>query len=278
MTQVVRPARVDDLAGIAAVAVATDQAGEGAGADPRYAAHLLTRGRLLVATEQDSVIGYAGSIDIDGVDMLTDLFVLARHRGQGVGKALLERVWTGAAHRMTFSSSHESALPLYAKFGLLPRWPLDFLVGDPDPQPALRPPRSSLRVYHVSQAKAARVEHRLSETDRTADYAYWAARPAASLVVIRDGEAVVAVGATGGEGAAFGLSHLCLGSAERAVEVLQCVLGALRRPAVVAIPRPMSAAPALVDAGWRVVDTDQFAATSDDLVDPRLVIPHPGLL
>jgi len=273
VTPEIRPATLDDLAGVAAVAVATDQAGEGAGADPRYSSHLLTRGSLVVATELGSVVGYAATIRLVDVDLLSDLFVLPDRRGQGIGRLLLGQVWTDAAERMTFSSAHPSALPLYEAFGLVPRWPLQYLSGDPGALPT-----SSFTVAEVDEPAAAKVELELGGGDRSEDYSYWAARPDARVLVVRDGQRKVAVGATGGEGPGRGLSHLRVAEPGLAGEALLAVLATLTQQALVAAPAPIAGASVLVDSGWRLVDTDQFAATSGDLVDPRVVFPHSGLL
>jgi GNAT superfamily N-acetyltransferase len=273
VTVSIRRATLDDLAGIAAVAVATDQAGEGAGADPRYAAHLLTRGRLVVAIDHSVVVGYAATVRVEDVDLLSDLFVLPTRHREGIGGALLDQAWTSATDRMTFSSAHPSALPLYLKFGLVPRWPVRYLKGDPRVLP-----RSSFSTVDVTQAEAVDVERQLGGGDRAADYGYWAARPDARLVVVREGQRTVAVGATGGEGRARGISHLRVAKPDLAGEALLAALGTLAAEAVVAVPGLILAAEVLVSCGWRVIDTDQFAATNDELVDPRLLFPHSGLL
>ena len=165
-----RLATVDDFAGIAEVAIATDQAGEGAGADPRYAAHLLRRGRLVVAESDDGVVGYAATVVVNNADVLADLFVTPGCHGGGVGKALLDTVWSGAPHRMTLSSSHPSALPLYIRHGLIPRWPVLYLRGEPDRLPAV-----PCIVQDVDVESALRHEKVLSGVDRGQDYEYWAA-------------------------------------------------------------------------------------------------------
>ena len=96
MSYVVRAAALDDLPGIADVALATDQPAEGTAADVRYATHLLTRGRLVVASRDAGVVGYAGVVDVGDVQMLTDLFVLPLAHGQGIGGRLLDAVWSDA--------------------------------------------------------------------------------------------------------------------------------------------------------------------------------------
>lgn len=273
MTLQVREATLDDLAGVAAVAVATDQEGEGAGADPRYAAHLLSRGRLVVATDRRDVVGYAASVRIDDADLLSDLFVVPARHGEGIGRDLLQQVWTDAPERMTFSSAHPSALPLYVRFGLLPRWPVLYLRGDPGALPA-----GPFEVVDVDRATAEAVEAELGGGNRSAEYGYWAVRPGARLLVVEDGLDRVAVGATGGEGETRGLSHLRAASPEVTAGVLLSVLATMDGDVLIAAPGPIGGVEELVAAGWRLVDTDQFAASAAELVDPTVLFPHPGLL
>ena len=177
-----RLATANDFAGIAEVAIATDQAGEGAAADPQYADHLLRRGRLVVAERDDEVVGYAATIVVNDTDILADLFVTPGCHGGGVGKALLDTGWSGAPHRVTLSSSHPSALPLYIRYGLIPRWPVLYLRGGPD---HLEPVQCILQEVDVESA--VRHEKVLTGADRGQDYEYWASRPGAQLLVVRNG-------------------------------------------------------------------------------------------
>ena len=41
-------------------------------------------------------------------------------------------------------------------------------------------------------------------------------------------------------------------------------------------PNPLL--PALLEAGFRIVDRDQFLASEPDLVDPVRLLPNPGML
>ncbi len=268
-----RLATVDDFAGIAEVAIATDQAGEGAGADQRYASHLFRRGRLVVAERDDEIVGYAATVVVGDADILADLFVTPGCHGGGLGKALLDSVWSGARHRMTLSSSHPSALPLYIRHGLSPRWPVLYLRGEADRQPS-----SHYIVEDVDVETAVHHEKALTGMDRGPDYNYWADRPEASLITVRCGEEVVAVGAVGGEGRTYGVSHLVTSDSSHAALSMMAVLGSLEGESLVAIPGPHPGVTNLIEAGWRMVDVDTFAATADDLVDPLLTCLHSGLM
>ena len=184
----VRSATSADFAGIAQVATDTDQAGEGAGADARYVDHLLTRGRLVVATTGDVVVGYAATVRIADVDMLADLFLSPEWQGQGMGGASLDRVWSDAPERMTLSSTHPSALPLYVRYGMAPILPMLYVSGEPFAY------ADGLSVEIVSAADAAHTEIRSAVSIASDDYRYWADRPRARCFVLRRAGAVVGLG------------------------------------------------------------------------------------
>ena len=101
-----------------------------AGADAGYLALVRSQhGRLLVAEQDDRVIAFGGVVDVDGVAMLTDLFVAADARGSGVGSRLLQELLEGTDRRMTFSSKHPAALAAYRRAGMEPRWRFLYLKG-----------------------------------------------------------------------------------------------------------------------------------------------------
>src|SRR5205823_10754642 len=63
------------------------------------------------------------------VTMLCDLFVHPGWHGRGLGQAMLAALWDDGPRRMTFSSLHAHALPLYTRAGLDAWWPLLYLRG-----------------------------------------------------------------------------------------------------------------------------------------------------
>ncbi len=275
MSYVVRAAVLDDLPGIADVASATDQPVEATAADVRYATHLLMHGRLVVASGDAGVVGYAGVLFVGDVQMLTDLFVLPLAHGQGIGGRLLDAVWGDGTERATFSSGHPHALPLYIRAGMRPLWPLVYVSGDPISLPA---PSRLLVIEDATPDEVADAELSLSGIGRHSDYALWAVRPNARTFVVRDGSEVVAAGATGGEGSNQEVSHLRVRRPKYGADVLLTVVTGMTGKVSVAIPGPSEALPLFVDGGWRVADVDHFMATSSDLVDPLVLFPHPGLL
>jgi hypothetical protein len=132
----VREAVLADLPQIAAVALATGQEEEWGGADPAYMTHLLAHGTVVVGVTGGSVIGFGATRQLgsgpSAVSMLCDLFVDPRKHGSGCGRAMLAELWPGDGRRMTFSSLHGHALPLYTSFGLDAWWPLLYLRGRVD--------------------------------------------------------------------------------------------------------------------------------------------------
>jgi GNAT superfamily N-acetyltransferase len=279
-----RRATTSDFAAIAKVAVATGQDEEWAGADPAYLAYLLEHGTLLVAERDGSVTGFGATRLIgDGdaaVSMLCDLFVHPGTHGQGCGRALLTALWPGRPgpprpRRMTFSSLHAHALPLYTRFGLDAWWPLLYLAGEVR---ALRGP-GGWTVSPASVSEVAAAEQNWTGVDRSADHRAWAARPHGQPVrAFRHGE-LMAAGTAGGHGAEYGLVHLAIAPGVPAGDAVLAVLATLNAPdgrARVCLPAPHPAVRLLLAAGWRHRGSDLFMASAPGLLDPRRAVPDPG--
>src|SRR5262249_47335380 len=130
----VRDATRGDLDAIAAVAIATGQVGEWSGSDPAYTTHPLAQGRVLVAETADGVTRVGATRRLgDGAGaatMLCDLFVDTQSHGRGLAEALLAALWEPGSARMTFSSLHAHAVPVYTRAGLDAWWPLLYLGGN----------------------------------------------------------------------------------------------------------------------------------------------------
>lgn len=285
----IRPAAPGDFPAIAKVAVATDQDKEWAGSDPAYLAYLLEHGTLLVAERDGGVTGFGATRLIgDGpaaVSMLCDLFVHPGTHGRGCGRAILGQLWPGAAEpggpgragppRMTFSSQHAHALPLYTRFGLDAWWPLLYLAGDVR---AVRAP-DGWTVARASAAEVAAAEQDWTGLDRSADHQAWAARPHGQpLRAFRHGE-LAAAGTAAGDGAEYGLVHLAAAPDVPAGDAVLAVLATLKAPegrARVCLPGPHPAVRPLFAAGWRHEDSDLFMATDPGLLDARRAVPSPG--
>lgn len=279
----VRDATESDLTPIAMVAAATGQEGEWSGSDPSYIRHLIAHGRVVVADHDGAVTGFGATRPIGtgsgAVSMLSDLFVHPRAHGLGLGRRMLSRLWEQDGHRMTFSSLHPHALPLYTSYGLDAWWPLLYLEGDTT---ALLPP-AGWAVAAAEPGQVAALEERWTGVDRAADHEAWAARPAGQPVIARrDGETLAAA-TVAGAGTEFGIVHLALAPAAGRQEARDGVLAVLsfltapRERARVCLPAPHPATRPLLAAGWRSLYLDLFMATDPRLLDPRRAVPSPAL-
>jgi GNAT superfamily N-acetyltransferase len=285
----VRAATEGDLAAIAAVAEATGPAEEWSGTDPAYVRHLLAHARVLVAERQAAggrgtvITGFGATRRIgDGpgaITMLCDLFVDPGSHGRGTGQALLAALWEPGSPRMTFSSLHAHALPVYTRAGLDAWWPLLYLRGEVSALP--RAP--GWTVAAASPGEVAALEAEWTGIDWSADHRAWAARPGGQPVTARHGAAVLAAGTVAGEDAESGIAHLALSPAAgdgEAVAAIMAVLASLYPPdgrARVYLPGPHPAVRPLLAAGWHVDEMDIFMATDPGLLDARRAVPSPAM-
>ena len=113
--------------------------------------------------------------------MLCDLFVDPRLHGGGCGRAMLAELWPGRGRRMTFSSLHGHALPLYTSFGLDAWWPLLYLRGRVD---AVAAP-DGWRAEPATPAEVAALELAWTGVDRSDDHLAWARRPGGAALLAR---------------------------------------------------------------------------------------------
>jgi len=279
----VRAATEADVDAIAAVAIATGQVEEWSGSDPAYVNHLLAEGTVMVAESADGVTGFGATRRIgDGrraVSMLCDLFVDPQFHGQGIGQALLAQLWEPGSARMTFSSLHAHAVPVYTRAGLDAWWPLLYLGGNVR---VLRRP-DGWTVTTPSPALVAALEAEWTGIDRAADHRAWAARPGGQPVIARRGAQPLAAGTVAGADEEYGIVHLALSPAAgngEAVDAVRAVLASLNPPdgrARVCLPAPHPATRPLLAAGWHVDFMDLFMATSPELLDPRRAVPSSAL-
>jgi GNAT superfamily N-acetyltransferase len=266
-----------DLAGIQAISRATDQPAEESGGDARYVELLRSSGSVVVAVGED-VLGWAATVPTPFGELLSDLFVDPAVHGRRVGTALLRALWPDAPAqpgRFTFSSKHPAALPLYARAGLIPSWPLLYLSG-----PVARLPIGALSVERVDAATAAGASARLvgAQQPRTGVFAYWTRHPAVTGLLIRAGTTVVAAGAGGPDATGLGvLSHLTCPEVDVAAGALFAACLALGTDWVsCCLPGPHPALRPLLAAGFRIDDFDVTMRTSD-VVLPIGWIYSPGL-
>jgi GNAT superfamily N-acetyltransferase len=276
----VRAAVVGDLAQIAAVALATGQDQEWGGAGAAYVTHLLAHGQVVVGVRDGVVVGFGATRPIGrgpgAVSMLSDLFVDPRLHGSGCGRAMLAQLWPGRGRRMTFSSLHGHALPLYTSFGLDAWWPLLYLRGRVD---AVAAP-DGWRAEPATPAEVAALELAWTGVDRSDDHRAWARRPGGVSLLARRGGQVMAGATTGGAAGEYGVTHLASAPSADAADAVLAVLAGLRPQdgqAVVCLPGPHPAVRPLLAAGWRVAEFDLYMATEPSLLDPGRAVPSPAL-
>ena len=278
----VRAAGTTDIAAIAKVAVAAGQNEEWSGADPAYTAHLLANGQVVVAERDGTVTGFGATQRIGtrtgAMTMLCDLFVDPAHHGLGIGQAMLARLWVPGTPRITFSSLHAHALPVYLRAGLDPWWPLLYLSGD---VAKLGKP-SGWVVDRARPQEIAAVEADWTGAQREEDHVAWAGRPSGRSVLAGRRGQVLAAGTVGGTEAEYGIVHLAIAPAIEDAEARDAVLAVLRSldppggRARVCLPGPHPAARPLLAAGWHNEYIDVFMATDPGLLDPRRAVPSPG--
>lgn len=308
----VRPAAGPaDLTAITRIAQATGQDEDWEFVYPAYLRHLLGRGRLVVAERSGVVSGYGCAITIGNgpraITMLTDLFVDPGTHGEGAGQAILAAIWKDQARRITFSSLHANALPLYTRFGADAWWPLLYVSGDVR---RLTMP-GGWSVQQAGPDRAGALELGWTGFDRTADHRFWASWPnGTSLTASRDGQ-TMAAGTAGGSGTEYGICHLAVAPSDDASarpgdsgarhapaagpppgrsgpshddgvarDAVLAVLAALDPgdgQARVCLPAPHPAVRPLLGAGWRVTEFDLHMATEFGLLDARRAVLSPGL-
>ena len=276
-----RSATLDDLLPIRSLLAAHGNDGPIVIADivGPYISHLIGRGRAQVAIVDGEIVGFGAAIDAGRAVHLADLFVHPERLGQGIGKSLLAAVLEGAIQRTTFASDDPRALPLYVRAGMQPLWAGLYVQG---PSAALPSTAANLRTESAGWDRLAALELDWSGFDRTLDHAYWGAMADVDAFVVRDDEAVIAFGYARVR-QAFRIRILDRLVMHPDAEPVGTALAALARagrggPVTVCMSGPHPALRLLLEAGFRVVDRDQFMASGPAIVDPIRLLPHSGML
>lgn len=249
------------------------------GAHEPYLAHLVTRGRVVVAELSGAVVGFGATVDTGRATHLADLFVLPQQHGRGVGGRLLAAVFGDAVRRTTFASDDPRALPLYVRAGMQALWPSLYMAGDPGRIAAA----AELWVEEVDLTEMARLERNWSGVERDLDLPYWVSIPEATAFAVGRAGARVATGLWRRRirGIGHWLDHLQVAPA---ADPAPALLAAFRYGARFGdrgggcVPGPSPIVRPLLEAGFRIVDRDTYLASDPGIVDPEREIVNTGML
>jgi len=277
----IRPATEDDVPDIRTILAAHGNDGPIVIADivGPYVQHLIRRGGARVAVAGAEIVGFGAALDTGRSVHLADLFVHRERLGEGIGRPLLESVFAGSTVRTTFASDDPRALPIYMRAGMQPIWPSLYVQGDARTLPPIG-------AGHTTQAadpdRLRDLELEWTGLDRSADHAYWAAMAGSDPFVVLDGSDVTGVGYARVRQATpirvvdrllihrdadpVATTIAAMTRAGQGGPVFACFLGI--HPAV--LP--------LLEAGFRIVDRDQFMTSDPDAIDPIRLLPNPGML
>ena len=246
---------------------------------PDYLDHERSTGRLLVAAEGGRVIGFGAVLTRPPISPLGDLFIRPDRVGQGVGRALLEALFTDATDRTTYASGDPRALPLYVRFGMQPLWPLLYLTGDR--AAAARLPAEPVELVAATPEATAELDQATSGRRRPEDFVFLVRSGGTlfSAPSIPGGYGCVRVAAVDGRPHAFVAPAGAASDRGSARLLLALLRRAGERAEVVNVPPfgPHPAVAALFAAGFRLSDRDTGMCSRPALIDPRRYVPSPDI-
>ncbi|HSK51813.1 MAG TPA: GNAT family N-acetyltransferase, partial [Clostridia bacterium] len=226
----IRPGSPDDVPALSAVLAANgdSMAWPGLPGWP-YLEHLVRRGRVELAEIDRAVVGFAGAAPVGDAVMLADLFVDPAHHGRGIGQALLAAALREDRPRMTFSSADPRALPIYARAGMRPWWPVLYVEAGPGVIARL-PLAADIAIEPAPLDLTVAFSHAESGIDRGVDFGHYASLPDAAGFVVRQAGTIVAGGWARRNRSRAGrcLDHATVA---RSAEPVQAAVGALRAAA-----------------------------------------------
>jgi GNAT superfamily N-acetyltransferase len=151
-----------------------------------------TTRHFVIAEREGRIIGFARSICRDGVQELTELFVLPAAQGSGVGRELLVLAFpvAGPRRRCIVASPDVRANALYLKSGVYPRFPVCYFghtleLADVKTDLAFMPLPQSPSPDHLSmlaEIDRAILDHRRDEDHR------WLAHDRQGYLYLRGGK------------------------------------------------------------------------------------------
>ena len=245
--------------------------------------HELATGRLIVAEVDGEVAGFGGTLTRSGVLYLADLFVAPAHQSRGLGRSLLHALCVEHQGPLfTFASADPRGQHLYERFGMHVVEPYHYLDGRVD---SLIPWLTDVDLVEARRADVLAIDAAITGRDRAADVDYASGLGASWYSARRHGERVGVFALTAPtrwnpwhpHGACLGpvIAHDDADMASIVAAALAVVTDLDDRPDVVStfVPSSLAALPALLLAGFEVVDTDLLMATDQALIDRRRYIP-----
>lgn len=252
--------------------------------------HELKEGRFLIAEENGRMLGFGAVFQRADVAFLATFYVRpgAQSAGQGVGQQLIDALFDGLGPVRSVVSSHVyRALAVYARNGMLPRWPLYMLEGASD------------RISTLSETGVAVVRADDADSDllawdaeiagrgkRPGDHRYWRKEYAADPFWIERGDQRIGYAYIQklfeSPDAPWNPDTVFLGpigvrdraDAADAVVAVARSASLLTSRLLIDVPGAHPALPALLDAGFRIHYQATFCSnSSSDTFDPCLYIP-----
>ena len=255
---------------------------------PSLYAHELANHELFVLETDNRVVAFASVIHRGDVAFLADLFVLTAFQSRRFGQRLLRHVLPPSPRTCcTVSSSDPRALPLYARYGMLPTWPGLPLFGDFGNLRLPTQPGVEVIEASLDDANFATWDEQLSGRRRPQDLAYWVQHRGGVPLWFAGRGATIGYGfaQTRSDDLLDNPDTITLGpiGVQNAQDATACVFSALQWArergdrARISITGPHPALPALLEAGLRIVERETFCFRGDQpFIDPRRYISSGG--
>jgi GNAT superfamily N-acetyltransferase len=246
--------------------------------------HVLEHGQMLVAEGEGGLLGFASTVEREGIAYLVDLFVRQERQSRHLGSALLSAILPADARILCTCASRDfRALALYTRAGMRPLWPHIWLRGHASALGTLD--AHGVRAFEADPTDPALLawDAEIGGRHRPQDHAYWRERADAVPLWIRRGAHTLGysyaqrlsdeslwypnattlgpIGARTPEDALDGVVAAVTWARERA--------GVLR----LALPGPHPALPALLDAHFEITYVETFCSSAEKpFFDPRLYV------
>ncbi len=245
-----------------------------------YLRHLVRRATTAVAIVEGEIVGFGATVATARGSHLADLFVAPPRQGQGIGSRLFAAVFAAADRRTTFGSADPRAVPMYVRGGMLPRWPNFAINGEGRSLPEVP---TAFDVTAIDVADLVRLELGWSGIDRTPEVPFWATFNDVRPFAVRAGPSIMAAGfhRLRVSGTGRWIDHAVVAPGEDGPVAL---LAAIRSASVdggligASLPGPSPLLRVLLDAGFRIGDTDTFMSTEPGAVDPLRELVNTGIL